>query len=78
MTSITATGTTTVAHIADVLPIMAGETGSASWQSFPAGTPIYAAVVRGHCQSSGQPVIQGYVLFYDKGVLLERVWNKGL
>ncbi len=75
---VTSTGSTTVGHLAEVLPIVAGETGSASWQSLPPDTPIYAAVVRGRCQSGGQPSVQGYVLFDDETVLFWRVWNEGL
>jgi len=75
---ITARGTTTVAHLAEVLPTMAGVSGSASGQGLPSETPIYAAIVRGHCQSGGQPYVQGYVLFDDETTLFWRVWNKGL
>jgi hypothetical protein len=75
---VTTTGTTTVADLADQLPIMAGTTGSASWQNLPADTPIYGALVRGHRQSGGQPFVQGYVLFNDEQALFERVWNEGL
>ena len=75
---ITTTSTTTVARLANLLPIMTNVLGSASWQSLPSQTPIYAAVVRGHCQSGGQPYVQGYVLFEKEGVLFGRVWNEGL
>ena len=38
-------------------------------RGLPSDTPIYAAVLRGYCQSRGEPTIQGYVLFDDQGVL---------
>jgi hypothetical protein len=77
--NITVSGTTDVAHLAAELPIMAGITGSASWQNLPGDTPVYAAVVRGHCESGGQSYVQGYVLFDDQGMSwFQRVWNEGL
>jgi hypothetical protein len=77
--NITVSGRTDVAHLATELPIMAGTTGSASWQNLPGDTPVYAAVVRGHCESGGQSYVQGYVLFDDQGLSwFQRVWNAGL